>query len=74
MPTTTRGLVRGLINLQGIIKKEKLIGKDRARHADPEGYADRPVPEYGAHDLEPPMNPNVWNAPDSNPKGKGDEA
>ena len=73
-PPRPEALLEGLINLQGIIKKEKLIGKDRARHADPEGYADLPVPEYGAHDLEPPMNPNVWNAPDSNPKGKGDEA
>jgi NADH-quinone oxidoreductase subunit B len=73
-PPRPEALLEGLINLQDIIKKEKLIGKDRARHADPEGYADLPVPEYGAHDLEPPMNPNVWNAPDSNPKGKGDEA
>jgi NADH-quinone oxidoreductase subunit B len=73
-PPRPEALLEGLINLQGIIKKEKLIGKDRARHADPEGYADLPVPEYGAHDLEPPMNPDIWNAPDSNPKGKGDEA
>ncbi|MEJ6571698.1 MAG: NADH-quinone oxidoreductase subunit B [Akkermansiaceae bacterium] len=73
-PPRPEALLEGLINLQDIIKKEKLIGKDRARHADPEGYADLPVPEYGAHDLEPPMNPDIWNAPDSNPKGKGDEA
>jgi NADH-quinone oxidoreductase subunit B len=25
--------------------------------------AEYPVPEYGAHDLEPPSNPGVWHPP-----------
>lgn len=71
-PPRPEALLEGLMNLQDIIKKEKLLGKERARHADPQGYADLPVPEYGAHDLVPPMNPEIWNAPES--CGKGDQA
>lgn len=72
-PPRPEALLDGLMELQNLIKKEKLIGKNRARHADPDGYADLPVPEYGAHDLEPAVNPEIWTAPKprrkSQPKG-----
>ena len=42
---------------------EGLIGRHRARHADPEGAAEMPVPEFGAHDLEPTANREIWNPP-----------
>lgn len=68
-PPRPEALLEGLMTLQKIIKKEKLLGKNRARHADPKGVGELPVPEYGAHDLEPAVNPDVWNAPASQPKG-----
>lgn len=71
-PPRPEALLDGLMELQNLIKKEKLMGKNRARHADPDAYADLPVPEYGAHDLEPAVNPDVWTAP--KPRAKGGQA
>jgi len=68
-PPRPEALLEGLMQLQKLIKNEKLMGERRARHADPEGFAELPVPEYGPHDLEPAVNPEVWNAPE--PKSKG---
>ncbi len=63
MPMRPEALLEGLLTLREKIAKEKLIGKHRARHADPEGTPSFPVPEYGPHDLEPPVNREVWNPP-----------
>ena len=56
-------LLHGLITLREKIAKEKLVGRHRARHADPNGPGDLPVPEFGPHDLEPTFNPDVWSPP-----------
>ena len=55
--------MEGLLKLREKIANEKLIGKNRARHADPNGAASFPVPEYGPHDLNPPLNREIWNPP-----------
>ncbi len=62
-PPRPEALLEGLITLREIIAREKLMGKSRARHADPLGAAEMPVPEFGAHDLEPTANREIWNPP-----------
>jgi NADH-quinone oxidoreductase subunit B len=62
-PPRPEALLHGLIALREKIAKEKLAGEHRARHADPNGTAELPVPAYGAHDLEPAFNPGVWSPP-----------
>ena len=62
-PPRPEALLHGLITLREKIGREKLVGPHRARHADPKGTAELPVPEFGAHDLEPAFNPDVWNPP-----------
>ena len=38
----------------------RLFGPRRARHADTGDAADYPVPAYGTRDLEPALNPGVF--------------
>lgn len=59
-PPRPEALLEGLIRLQGIISKEKLVGPGRPGHADPDAPAELPVPECGPHDIEPRANPRIW--------------
>ncbi|MCH7225186.1 NADH-quinone oxidoreductase subunit B [Haloferula sp. A504] len=60
-PPRPEALLDGLLALRKKIAGEKLIGDHRVRHADPKGTAEFPVPEYGAHDLQPAANREIWN-------------
>ena len=62
-PPRPEALLYGLMELQKKIKGFKLDGPDAPRHLRADGQGDFPVPEFGEHDLEPPANPAVWQAP-----------
>jgi len=72
-PPRPEALLDGLIKLRRKIAGEKLLGDDKARHADRDGAAELPVPEYGSHDLEPAFNKHVWKPPVVK-RGEGGEA
>jgi NADH-quinone oxidoreductase subunit B len=59
-PPRPEALLDGLMKLQAKIAGEHLVGPGRARHADPEGAAEFPVPAYGPSDLVPPFHPSVF--------------
>jgi NADH-quinone oxidoreductase subunit B len=52
------------MTLQKKIDEQKLTGAQRPRHLDPAAPSEFPVPKFGAHDLEPPNNPDVWKPPE----------
>ena len=59
-PPRPEALLHGLMELQKRIDRQQLFGEGRAGHADPSVSGEFPVPEYGAHNLEPPMNPDAY--------------
>ena len=62
-PPRPEALLHGLMQLQEIIRAQKLTGDDRSRHLQPDEPSEFTVPEYGPHDLVPPYNPSVWHPP-----------
>ena len=62
-PPRPEALLHGLMQLQEIIRKQKLTGEDRSRHLQADEPSEFTVPEYGPHDLVPPYNPSVWHPP-----------
>jgi len=62
-PPRPEALLHGLMQLQQKIRREKSAGTAVPRHLRPGDPGDYPVPACGAHDLEPPLNPAVWQPP-----------
>jgi NADH-quinone oxidoreductase subunit B len=80
-PPRPEALMSAFIALQKKIESQSLTGADRPRHLNADEPSEFPVPQYGAHDLEPPNNPRLWNItlktagkdgciPDNNGPGK----
>ena len=63
-PPRPEALLHGFMTLQKIIGGQKLTGPDRPRHLKAEAPTEFPIPQYGEHDLVPPSNPEVWQAPE----------
>ena len=65
-PPRPEALIHAFMTLQAKIDAQPLTGEERPRHLDAEARGLFPVPEPGAHDLEPPMNRLVWPLPAPN--------
>ena len=62
-PPRPEALLHALITLQKKIEGQPLTGEERPRFLDADAPGEFPVPEQGAHDLEPPVNTSVWPVP-----------
>lgn len=62
-PPRPEALIEAFMTLQRQIDAQTFRGANRPRHMDPDASAEFPVPEFGAHDLNPPNNPEVWLPP-----------
>ena len=62
-PPRPEALIHAFITLQQKIDGQHLTGEDRPRHLNDAVSGEYHVPDYGAHDLEPPLNPEVWQPP-----------
>ncbi|HTW78168.1 MAG TPA: NADH-quinone oxidoreductase subunit B [Terracidiphilus sp.] len=62
-PPRPEALIQAFMTLQKKIDEQHLTGEGRPRHLDAAAQGEFPVPEPGAHDLEPTSNKGVWPVP-----------
>lgn len=62
-PPRPEALLHAFITLQQKITEQELTGPNRPRHLQRDVPSEYPLPEFGAHDLDPPFNPQVWKPP-----------
>ena len=62
-PPRPEALLHALITLQQKIAGQKLTGPNRPPHLQEDAPSEYPVPAFGAYDLEPSKNPEVWQPP-----------
>lgn len=62
-PPRPEAMLDAFMELQRKIDHQKLKGEDKSPHLDKETPGEFPVPKFGAHDLEPPLNPDLYQPP-----------
>jgi NADH-quinone oxidoreductase subunit B len=62
-PPRPEALIQAFMTLQKKIDAQHLTGEGRPRFLDAAAQGEFPVPEQGAHDLEPSSNKGVWPLP-----------
>ncbi len=62
-PPKPEALLHALITLQKRIESEQFAGPNPAPRLARGAPGEYPVPRLGAHDIEPPFNPEVWQPP-----------
>ena len=62
-PPRPEAMLDAFMELQSKIEEQKLKGDDQAPHLTKEHPSEYPVPEFGAHDLVPPSNPDLYRPP-----------
>lgn len=65
-PPRPEALLHAFMELQKKIDAQKLTGPNQAAHLKKETPGEYPVPEFGAHDLVPPANPDLFHPPEVN--------
>ena len=62
-PPRPEALLHAFMELQRKIDGQKLSGAGKAEFLKANTPSEYPVPAFGAHDLEPPANPDVFHPP-----------